>query len=447
MFGYKLGRLLHKPKGVPYYVWGGIQALRYAIGRFRSVDTDVHASKDGVLVAVHWMREWRWPDGRKVVGSPASYTYKQLQTMRPRRGGPYRIQAVSELFAEIGNKVVFALEAKPNPLLESVDLWRRVKADADKYGARVVVMTIQRHSATPELWEAEAVRRLQAAKAAGFPVMVLSRGWLNPDKWGFVDAYKGNAVAERSRGKDLPASVAWVGPGSTVGASAHPSVKIPVLARPRPAPVPAKPPAPTSTPTPTQRVVADLRAHGITVLDRTQWGSEHAEVYAKRRIDKPSKRPCSTVVQHITVTKPTGDFNADVRVVERIGMERFGSGVSYNFIVNMTTGVVAVGQPLDAKGTHTVNTKGVAGYSYDQNYAARAIAVLGMPDTKLSAVAERSIVAILASLVRCGEVTREYDYDPHSKFKAKDCPCDSTRDRMPAMKQAADQIITKEAAK
>lgn len=239
MFGYKLGRLLHKPKGVPYYVWGGIQALRYAIGRFGSVDVDVHASKDGVLVAVHWMREWRWPDGRKVVGSPASYTYKQLQTMRPRRGGPYRIQAVSELFAEIGNKVVFALEAKPNPLLESVDLWRRVKADADKYGARVVVMTIQRHSSTPELWEAEAVRRLQAAKAAGFPVMVLSRGWLNPDKWGFVDAFKGNAVAERSRGKDLPASVAWVGPGSTVGASAHPSVKIPVLARPRPAPVPA----------------------------------------------------------------------------------------------------------------------------------------------------------------------------------------------------------------
>jgi hypothetical protein len=107
--------------------------------------------------------------------------------------------------------------------------------------------------------------------------------------------------------------------------------------------------------------------------------------------------------------------------------------VSYNWVVDMTTGMVAVGQPLDAKGTHTVNDKGVPGYEFDLNRYSRAIAVLGMPATKLSKGAERSIVKLLRSMRVEGAITRDFEYLPHSKFAAKDCPCDSTRDRMVAI--------------
>jgi hypothetical protein len=73
----------------------------------------------------------------------------------------------------------------------------------------------------------------------------------------------------------------------------------------------------------------------------------------------------------------------------RIGMERFGSGVSYNFLVHMQTGEVAVGQPLDAKGTHTLNEKRVPGYSYDQNLVARAIRLRPPLEVRVEGLPER----------------------------------------------------------
>jgi hypothetical protein len=192
--------------------------------------------------------------------------------------------------------------------------------------------------------------------------------------------------------------------------------------------------------TPTQRVVADLRRNGHTVYTRGQWGSVAGPVYAFRRKFKKALVPCSTVVQHITVTHPKPIKEA-AREIERIGLQRFGSGVSYNFLVHMTTGEIAIGQPLDAKGTHTINDKKVSGYSFDQNTHARAIAVLGMPETPLCDKAAAAIAAILAALVREGVVTKEFDYDPHSKFAFKDCPCNSTRDRMASIKTNARKLL------
>lgn len=190
----------------------------------------------------------------------------------------------------------------------------------------------------------------------------------------------------------------------------------------------------------TQRVVDNARERGLVVLTHHQWGSECADLYAQRRRWTmegrwgPFKAKADTVVQHITVTLDhgplTGDFARDCRTVEQIGLDRFGSGVSYNWLVDMRTGMVAVGQPLDSKGTHTVNDKGVPGYSHDQNLVARAIAVVGMPGDKLSKKAEKAIVHLLAAMVAEGAITVEFDYVPHSLFAEKDCPCDATRDRM-----------------
>jgi hypothetical protein len=194
----------------------------------------------------------------------------------------------------------------------------------------------------------------------------------------------------------------------------------------------------------TTKAVRAARRRGVKVLTRRQWGSKYGAVYAQRRRDTRAGRwgrfraQADTVVQHITVTLDhgplTGDFAADVRTVERIGYERFQSGVSYNWLVDMTTGMVAVGQPLDSKGTHTVNDKGVNGFSHDQNLVARAIAVIGMPGDKLSEKAEAAIVQLLAAMVEVGAVTEGFDYVPHSLFAWKDCPCEPTRAQMPKIR-------------
>lgn len=183
----------------------------------------------------------------------------------------------------------------------------------------------------------------------------------------------------------------------------------------------------------TTKVVRNLRKKKVTVYTRADWDCAYPALYQQRRNIRPAHQPADTVFQHITITRPTDDFLHDVRIVEQIGMSRFGSGVSYNWLVNMATGEVAVGQPLDAKGTHTVNIKRVPQFSYDQNLMARAIAVVGMPETKLSKKAEASITQILVAMIEEGAVTPGFDYEPHSLVSFKDCPCDNTRKRMGAI--------------
>lgn len=195
----------------------------------------------------------------------------------------------------------------------------------------------------------------------------------------------------------------------------------------------------------TQKVVKAARARGLKVYTRKQWGTVHEDVYIWRRKNKPHsllpQRPVDTVWQHITVTRRSGDFKADCQLIERIGFERFGTGCSYNFMVDMTTGEIGMGQPLDAKGAHTLNDNHIAGFSFDQNAVSLAIAVIGMPDYKLSGKAEAAISQLIAACIEVGAVTKGFDYEPHSLVAAKDCPCDSTRDRMSAIRHMALKVL------
>lgn len=212
-------------------------------------------------------------------------------------------------------------------------------------------------------------------------------------------------------------------------------------------------------PTMTTRVTRNARERGLTVLSRSQWGSRPSgyewplapnvpNVYAWRRRNKPhAPFPADTLVQHITVTEDhgelVGDFRKDMQTVERIGFDRFGSGFSYNWGVDMATGMVGAGMPLDAKGTHTVNDTGYQPnlFSIDQNAVAFAIAVVGMPDDELSARAEAAIVQLIAAHIDEGALRVGFDYLPHSVFAAKDCPCDATRDRMDEIRAKVRRVV------
>ena len=179
-------------------------------------------------------------------------------------------------------------------------------------------------------------------------------------------------------------------------------------------------------------------AYNVPILTRKEWGSTMSGTYEYRRQNKPVKvLKADTFVHHITVTPSTGDFARDLRLVEQIGWERFKSGMSYNWVQHMQTGQIAVGQPLDAKGTHTVNQKNVPGFSYDQNAVARAIAGLGREDYELSRSAMEACAGLMAAMMDVGALTETYDYLPHSFFARKDCPCDPIRNRMHEMREMA----------
>lgn len=185
-----------------------------------------------------------------------------------------------------------------------------------------------------------------------------------------------------------------------------------------------------------KRVMTELRkVASVPVFSHKQWEAEFEGLYLTRREIRPAHTPADTVVQHITVTLDhgplRGDFIEDMKTIERIGWERFKTGISYNWVVDMATGEIGQGAYLDAQGAHTLNEKGVAGFQFNQNRMARAIAVMGLEKTPLSKLAEESIVDILVAMYRGGAITAEPDYLPHNFFTEKGCPCPNTQDRMP----------------
>lgn len=195
----------------------------------------------------------------------------------------------------------------------------------------------------------------------------------------------------------------------------------------------------------TDELVAALRRRGVEVLEHADWGSTHVGLYVDRLTTRPHGllpgTPVDTLWNHITVTEDDGtligDFKADCREVERIGFQRFGTGVSYNFLVdaNATKPRIAIGAFLEAKGSHTQNDKGIAGFSNDQNLVALAVAWVGVPGNKLNAHALTAMVQLRGALIEVGALTTTYDDVPHSLVAAKECPTGELRDRLPELRR------------
>ena len=190
----------------------------------------------------------------------------------------------------------------------------------------------------------------------------------------------------------------------------------------------------------TTRVVRAARKRNLKVYTRNQWGCPNLAIYAYRRKFRRHSilpgEPVDTLWCHITVTR-RNDIKSDMRELHSIGMDRFGSGVSYNFGIDMVTGEIGLGQSLDAAGTHTLNDKNIPGYSYNQNYVSLAIAFIGVPGNKPSEVAVDAAAKLIASLIDCGALTRGHDFNPHRLVAAKDCPTDPVVAVMPVTHKQA----------
>ena len=197
----------------------------------------------------------------------------------------------------------------------------------------------------------------------------------------------------------------------------------------------------------TTRVVRNARKKGVVVIrPRAYWSVSIATYAWRRRFRRHSLlpgRPADTLWMHITVTRDTGrtrySFKKDAFTLEGIGNSRFGTGMSYNAAWDMQTGDIAMGQPFDAAGAHTINDKNIPGYSKNQNYVSVAIAAIGMPGAKPTARALRKLILFIQAMVEEEVLTEDFDFNPHSLVAWKDCPTDAIREVMPQIEAEVKQ--------
>lgn len=188
--------------------------------------------------------------------------------------------------------------------------------------------------------------------------------------------------------------------------------------------------------TPNEQIIARLAKLGYMVITRTDWGSKYESLYQQRRVSKRVDLPVRYLFQHISVTR-NNDMVSDMQELERIGYERFQSGISYNWAVDPITGEIGEGMPVDAKGTHTVNDKGVPGFPLNLNYYGNAIVAIGMPGVVPTAKFALSCAAIMRATWDLGIAETNCGYYPHSMFANKDCPTDPVRAIMPNIRNSA----------
>lgn len=187
-------------------------------------------------------------------------------------------------------------------------------------------------------------------------------------------------------------------------------------------------------------VLDRLQDMGMPVLSRRMWGSTHESLYASRVKTHPAQKPARYGFSHISVTKDTGVFPADMRTLERIGYERFGSGISYTWVIDNETGMIGEGHDVRAKGTHTVNKKNVSGYPYDLNRYGHAVCLLGMPGEAATEKFQLSFAAILRAEMDTGWMMDSAPLYPHSMFAFKACPTDPITRVLPMIRTTAIQM-------
>jgi hypothetical protein len=158
-----------------------------------------------------------------------------------------------------------------------------------------------------------------------------------------------------------------------------------------------------------------LRASGVPVFTREQWGAQYR--YSANTMGKPKY-----AFLHITVTNPTGNIAADSRTVERIGIQRFpNTGISYTALVHRG-GTVCIGQPDGRRGAHTLNDKGIAGFPHNLNAYGDAISFVANVQHPFGEKEAEAVARYFASRQLAGIANYDGTIRMHRDFAWKDCP-------------------------
>lgn len=167
---------------------------------------------------------------------------------------------------------------------------------------------------------------------------------------------------------------------------------------------------------------------GLEFVTRSNWGSQYASVYEHRMNDSYYRLnlPLDYLFCHISVTPEVGDSLGDeseaMRIIERVGYDRFNSGFSYNTAVH-DTGRIMLGMPFTAKGTHTINDKSVPGFPFDLNRYGHAVCLPQVESTLVTDIQVQNIARWGAALKLAGiNNARNGKFYPHATFAWKACP-------------------------
>ena len=141
------------------------------------------------------------------------------------------------------------------------------------------------------------------------------------------------------------------------------------------------------------------------VVARTVWGAAPASLPAAEM-----RLPATRLFIHHTVTEPTGDPYADMRVIEAIGVERFGQ-FSYSYCVH-PSGTILEGCGT-RRGAHTAQANsGAFGVAWIGNYETRSPALAQIDATR----------QLIDQLHRAGWLTADAAILGHRDVYATACP-------------------------
>jgi hypothetical protein len=173
-------------------------------------------------------------------------------------------------------------------------------------------------------------------------------------------------------------------------------------------------------------VMARLKAAGVEVYSRAEWGSVRPAAYAKRRTTHPMPEgPAPFHFLHITVTPDTDtvlEGKAGARKVESYGLST-PPMVSYHGLVT-NEGKWFEGQNYGVKGTHTINDKNVPGFPHDLNRYGYALAIMQNIHDAVTETQVQVLAMGFAATELDGWVVRGAPIYPHNKFANKLCPGD-----------------------
>lgn len=188
-----------------------------------------------------------------------------------------------------------------------------------------------------------------------------------------------------------------------------------------------------------------LRAAGVDVMTRAQWGSprERDGSYARRRSTHPMPSgPARFHFLHITVTPDTDtplEGAAGARRVESYGLSS-PPMVSYHGLVT-NEGRYFEGQSYGVKGTHTINDKKVGGYAADLNYYGYAVAIMQNVGDAVTDAQVETLAKVYAAAELAGWVRRGAPIYPHRMFAWKSCPGDRAVARLDDIVRLKNQYV------
>src|SRR5690625_433209 len=149
------------------------------------------------------------------------------------------------------------------------------------------------------------------------------------------------------------------------------------------------------------------------IYSRSSWNAQHRNGVGTRKVGKLRKYLHHTVTAHLPANASVSQEKAQMRVIERIGQQRFGGGISYNFII-FPSGRIYEGASANRVSYHSGagrNTNGV-GICFAGNY----------DSNKPTKAALNAVVWLLQEGVRRGWWTDPALTEAHRDFKSTACP-------------------------